>query len=47
MDFASDPEKAFVVDHVETLHVFRRQGLATSLANFVKGISDAHDIGLY
>lgn len=29
------------------LQVFRKQGLATSLTNFVKGIAEAHGIGLY
>lgn len=29
------------------LKVYRKQGLATSLVNFVKGIVEAHGIGLY
>ena len=27
--------------------MYRKQGLATSLSNFVKGIAEAHGIGLY
>ena len=27
--------------------MYRKQGLATSLTNFVKGIAEAHGIGLY
>lgn len=29
------------------VQVFRKQGLATSLINFVKGIAEAHEIELY
>ncbi|CAM9510357.1 unnamed protein product, partial [Scytosiphon promiscuus] len=39
--------KALVIDELHTLEVFRKQGLATSLTNFVKGIAEAHEIGLY
>ncbi|CAN0278785.1 unnamed protein product, partial [Ascophyllum nodosum] len=41
------PPKALVIDTLQTLEVYRKQGLATNLTNFVKDIADAHGIGLY
>ncbi|CAM9142941.1 unnamed protein product [Ectocarpus sp. 13 AM-2016] len=38
---------AFIIDELHTLEVFRKQGLATSLTNFVKGIAEAHGVELF
>eukprot|EP00903_Cladosiphon_okamuranus_P007930 g7655.t1 len=47
LDAPSRLPKALIIDQLHTLEVFRKQGLATSLINFVKGIAGAHEIELY
>ncbi|CAM9991584.1 unnamed protein product, partial [Discosporangium mesarthrocarpum] len=47
LKLSSGISKIFVVDRLETLLVYRRQGLATSLLSFLRGIADAHNVAFF